>query len=365
MRVLFDCSIVRGEQGGIRTFARGLISSLAEFENVEGLIVAPAESASAWDGHGKVVATIEGAESTLKRAIWRERHLVKLAEANGASAIVIPAPEGLFRPGGVPVVNVVHDVGPLVAPGVYGRSRWAKYRLSLPIYAKSARVTVCDSGSTKDDFDRSFGAERFSDVRVIGMGHQFDRPGASVEGDLEQTFPFDRFALHVGAALPHKNLETVARAFAGPGVDGVDGLVFIGPNEGHAVETVMKVVSDLGVADRVKHLGYVQPGVLAAAYRQASVVVLPTLHEGFGIPILEALAQRKRIVASDIGVLREVGGQIPTYVTDPRDPDEWRRMIESSVAGAPPDAAACRQATARYSWREIASQWKQLLDEIA
>ncbi|MBJ7354163.1 MAG: glycosyltransferase family 4 protein [Thermoleophilaceae bacterium] len=364
MRVLFDCSIVRGEQGGIRTFARGLMSSLETFEGVDALIVAPAESARTWAGHGDLVATIDGAESTLKRAVWRERHLVKLAKAHQAAAIVIPAPEGLLRSSDVPVINVIHDVGPLVAPDVYGRSRWAKYRFSLPIYVKSARVTVCVSAATRHDLDRSIGARRFSDIRVIGQGHQFDRPGMSFEDNPEAVFPFDRFALHVGAALPHKNLETAARAFSGPGVAGLDGLVLIGPNEGDTVETVMNTVRVLGVADRVKHLGYVDPGVLAAAYRQARVLVLPTLHEGFGIPLIEALAQQKRIVASDLPVFREVGGEIPTYVSKPLDPDEWRRKIALSLASAPPDEEACKEAIARYSWKETADQWKRLLEEV-
>jgi alpha-1,3-rhamnosyl/mannosyltransferase len=219
-------------------------------------------------------------------------------------------------------------------------------------------VTV--SRTTADDLRRLFGASE-ARLRVIpnGIHAEFFKAGDEVADEaLRESLGVRRpYLLHVGNHKPHKNVEGVLKAYqilVRGGFDEAPPLVLAGGFDPGG-ELAQRAAA-MGLADRVRCLGHLELGELAALFRGASVFVYPTLYEGFGLPVLEAMACGVPVVAGDVAAIREVAGDGVLRV-NPRDVVELaaalRRLIEQ------PDlcgqlSARGRESASRYHWRQAA-----------
>jgi glycosyltransferase involved in cell wall biosynthesis len=155
--------------------------------------------------------------------------------------------------------------------------------------------------------------------------------------------------LCVAALRPHKNQELLLRAAAL--LDPDVAIVLVGHAEPYELQ-MRALARDLGLLDRVHFAGYVSPADLEGFWSLASCAAFPTLGEGFGLPVLEALARGVPVAASDIAVLREVGGELLHYF-DPHSPLDGARAIRLALADT--DARRLGPAHAgRFSWAAAA-----------
>lgn len=127
---------------------------------------------------------------------------------------------------------------------------------------------------------------------------------------------------------PRKNLKALFRAFAL--LDRSDLDLVVAGAKGWKTEGILELVSELGLDSRVHFLGYVEDAVVPALYQNSVAAVTPSLEEGFGMPILEAMQYGALVVSSDSPAQKEVGGDVPYYF-NPRDVDEMARAIESAL----------------------------------
>lgn len=327
MRMMLDATMVKPGQAGIRRYAMSLAPCLASLPDTELIVVVPATNSDDW-GAATVVRTGLSRQGPYARAAWRQANLPRLAAAHGVDALLVPAPEPI-RLSGIRQGIVVHDLGPLLAPGVYGRRRHLLYAATLRRSLQRADAVFTPSAATKLDVVRWAGPTG-TPVTVAGPELVPSPDTGNGSGETRGDF-----ALYVGALLPHKNVETVIDAFVS-GRRQPEGtpsrLVIVGPSYGPEVARAMARASG---SSAVEHRGFVSEDELDALYRSAAVVVLPSLFEGFGLPLLEALGRRAPVVASDIPALREVGGPDVTYVRDPMDPHAWRAAMVDAAGRAP------------------------------
>jgi glycosyltransferase involved in cell wall biosynthesis len=157
------------------------------------------------------------------------------------------------------------------------------------------------------------------------------------------------YLLHVGACTPRKNIELLLRVFSGarqrvPGLE----LVQIG---GPWTEIQRSYIEGEKLASHIQQRRSISRDELAGLYAGAAAVVVPSLAEGFGIPVVEALACGAPVVASDIPVLREVGFEGVRFCSL-ADLNEWTRAIEELCAtGARPSNETRDRVRARYTWQ--------------
>jgi glycosyltransferase involved in cell wall biosynthesis len=162
----------------------------------------------------------------------------------------------------------------------------------------------------------------------------------------ESTRPY---LLHVGSCIPRKNIELLLEIFAGvrqrdPRVE----LVQVG---GLWTDAHRSYLDSQKLGPYVVQKRGISRAELASLYAGASVVLVPSLAEGFGLPIIEALACGAPVIASDIPVLREVGFEGVRFCSL-RDVDEWVRGIEESrSAGTRPSLATRDRIRSRYTWQ--------------
>jgi glycosyltransferase involved in cell wall biosynthesis len=292
--------------------------------------------------------------------VWRERNLASLARSLRADVVLTPVPELPFRSLPVPSVIVVHDVGPLVAPAFYSLPKRLRYQAFLPRTCRQASAVVCVSQATLLGLHAATGIDP-DRCEVIGEGPQL------LDGTVPREAPDGPYFLYVGSLDPRKNVETLVGAFADGAATPRERLYIVGPIEGRPPAAFRRRLDALAAADRVRHLGYVTPDQLTALYRHASALVLPSVYEGFGLPVLEAMKAATPVVASDIPPLREVAGDAALYVSRPFDSACWREALLRVSEDATLRAELVRRghdAVQPFVWAEVGRRFSDLLHRV-
>ena len=364
LRVLLDATIVKPGLGGIRTYAVELTRHLSHRDDLELTVVAGMTEAFDEVPGVRLVEAPSATSGFAARLLWRERALGGIARAVGADVLATPVPEIPLRRFAVPSVVTIHDLSQILAPRYYGRAKYVRFLAGTSVVVRRATRIVCSSQATREALHGFFTVDA-DRVVVVEMGPQALRVGSS--GDDERHGSDRPYALYVGTLQPQKNVATVVRCLVDLDVD-LD-LVIVGPRSDREAQELRSVIAAAGVEHRVRFEGFVSTARLDGLYREATVVVLPSLIEGFGLPVLEAMAADVPVVVSDIRVLREVGGDAATYVPRPLDPASWAEVLARAVAEPAQrrDARvlAGHRRLAAYAWETIAARYAAVLSDAA
>ena len=303
-----------------------------------------------------------GLRGHFMRLIWVQTALRVRARAAGIEALLNMVPEAILG-SPIPQVTVVHDLLPLFFPAEYPRQQYY-FRSLVPRVLRSSRVLVADSESTRRDITQSYGMAP-DKVRVVYPGYDpdtysangSDRPLPSVEGS---------YLLYVGNLLPHKNLLSLLDALAILRRRYRARLIIRGDGQPAYARAVRERVETLGLGDLVSFQGYTAEGALRDLYAGAVCLVLPSLREGFGLPVLEAMACGTPVITSSSSSLPEVGGDAALRV-DPHDAidlaDAMYRVLTDAHLREDLRERGLKWVRA-FSWRRTAEQISRLLDEV-
>jgi glycosyltransferase involved in cell wall biosynthesis len=226
-----------------------------------------------------------------------------------------------------------------------------------PLSARRADRVVTISEAAREDIAATIGIERAKiDVTHLGVDTA-GRPQPVADGELRQRLGLSDapLILSVGAKRPHKNLlrliEALPRIASKP--DPV--LVLAGLATPHE-EELRAAAGRLGVGPRVRFLDFVEEPELEGLFASAACFVLPSLQEGFGLPVLEAMSRGVPVACSNTSSLPEVAGDA-ALTFDPEDVDAIAHAVERLLDDAQLRArltAAGREQAARFTWRATA-----------
>lgn len=284
-------------------------------------------------------------------------------------------PTVLFIPAHVvPLVHprsvvTIHDLGYLHEPDSHpARSRLA-LDWSTRWSVRVARRIIAVSAFTARDLERSHGADP-NRIRVVHHGVDpvvHPLPENAVAEVRTRFGLLDPFILSVGTVQPRKNYGRLAKAMDRVAAAGLPHRLVIVGKRGWLADRVESEIAASGCADRVIQLGYIDHADLAALYGAADLVCLPSLFEGFGMPLLEAMAHGVPTAVSNRTALPEVGGDA-TLIFDPTD---IRQLGETLVRGLTDHntrrrlrAAGTRRA-AQFTWERAARETLAVLHEAA
>jgi alpha-1,3-rhamnosyl/mannosyltransferase len=238
----------------------------------------------------------------------------------------------------VPYVVTMHDMSVYRCPEYHPLKTVAVHRSIIPAVARGARVIVTVSESARQDIIGALNVPE-DRVRVVheGIGRRFlgprcDRTIEEMRERYALQFPF---VLSVGTVEPRKNHCGLIRAFAQlvqqervP-----HHLVIVGPR-GWKETALLEVVRRCGVADRIHFLGYVPEMDLPALYHAADAFAFPSWYEGFGLPVLEALACGAPTLISHDPALCEVAGAGTTLIADPGSVEDMAAGLHRLLSDA-------------------------------
>jgi glycosyltransferase involved in cell wall biosynthesis len=341
-----------GKSGGPETYLRGLAPALvAEFPDTRFTIATSRRGAAALkrDGFADVIElpTDEGERFNRLRA--EEWLIPRLARREGWDLIHSLASICPVR-SKVPSVVTLHDVT-FFRQRTFGWSTTFAMQEIVKRGSRHAAALITATNASRDEICQVLGLD--PDEFVIAPHGAGRLPGVEPSPEQEVREKLDlvdkRVVLSVGAKRPHKNQIVLVRALTQLGADMV--LVLAGHEEPYDDE-LRAEAARLRVADRVRFPGYVSDADLEALWRLTGCMAFPTLGEGFGLPLVEALQRGVPVAASDIPVLREVGADAAEYF-DPNDPVDAAATITDAYDDPRLRADGPARA-AQFSWPDAA-----------
>lgn len=303
-----------------------------------------------------------GMRGHFMRLIWVQTMLRLHARVGGIGALLNTVPEAILG-SPIPQITVVHDLLPLFFPAEYPRQQYY-FRSLVPRVLRTSRAIVADSESTRRDIIQSYGIAP-EKIRVIYPG--YDPVAYSVgSADRPPGTAGESYLLYVGNLLPHKNLLGLLDALAILRRRHCARLIIRGDGHPAYARAVLERVETLGLRDVVTFQAYAEGGALRDLYARAACLVLPSLHEGFGLPVLEAMACGTPVITSTTSSLPEVGGDAAMLV-DPYDVIDLSDAMYRVLAdrGLREDLRERGLKWVRgFSWRRTAEEMSRLLDEV-
>lgn len=253
-------------------------------------------------------------------------------------------------------VATVHDLGPLIYEDISSLRFRDRVRRNLTALTRDAHLILADSEATRRDYlERyDFPPERVEVVH-LGVDEGFGRSMPETVGATLARHGLERgYVFYVGEISRRKNSRKMIEAFARceaaahlPLV--VAGAVSFGGDE------MLSVIGRLGVEDRVRLLGYVPQADLPPLYAGAGAFLFPTRYEGFGIPILEAMASGAAAVVGNRGSAPEVAGGHAVLV-EPDDPADIAAGLARALAASPAQREAARHHAMGFTWAACAEK---------
>jgi glycosyltransferase involved in cell wall biosynthesis len=350
-----------GGSGGPETYLRGLAPALHGARPEARITVATTRSGAealrrdGWDAWAGIRALPCEEGQRARRQLCEQLVLPALARRIGADLIHSLASVGPVRTPGTPHVITLHDVTFFRESTFSGVTTFGM-RQVVSRAARHADALIAVTQAARDEivYELDLDSTRFS---VVHHGATLPaRPPAAPEREVRERLRLGerRVVLCVAAKRPHKNQELLVRATARLPDDVV--VVLAGHPEPYDAE-LRSLARGLDVDGSVVFADYVPDGELEALWGMAGCAAFPTRAEGFGMPVLEALARGVPVACSDLAVLREIGGELPCFF-DPGDPADAASKVTRALA-LPHPLPGAHEWTARFSWDAAAAEtWR-------
>lgn len=364
MKVCLDIRVVTSRGTGVGCYARNLARELAGWgEGLELCLLAGRANLEAlgFDPAGaRIIPTRVAHESHPLGDVWENLVLPGRLARAGVEVLHGPAVLAPLKRAPFKKVVTIHDLVPLVCPETVPR-KYAMYmgRLLRGLARRADRI-ITDSEASRRDILRLLEAERERiSVTPLAAGPEFrpvDDP-AALEAVLRRYGIAGRFVLYLGNLEPRKNLLRLAAAFRRVRAELGEGLkLVIGGQEAWLVDRLKEGWQELGLGREVLFTGFVRPEDLPLLMNAATVFAFPSQYEGFGLPVLEALACGVPVITSNKSSLPEVAGDAALLV-DPSDvgaiAEAIKRVLTDEALAARLRRAGPRRA-AEFSWRRTA-----------
>jgi glycosyltransferase involved in cell wall biosynthesis len=279
------------------------------------------------------------------RLLWEQTVLPTAARRLGLDCLLNAGFTGPFLTR-CPCVTVIYDLQHKRHPEHFRwLDRWA-WNFFVDNSAKRSRLLLTISEATRADILEWY-KRKPEDVWLTPCG---------VEPEFfsiaEQRKDIEPFILCVSTLHPHKNIERLVRVFRRLADERPEFSLVLAGVKGYKTAAVEKLIAALGIADRVRITGWLPRLELYGLYRRAQAFVYPSTFEGFGLPVLEAMAAGVPLLCADIEPMRSITGDTAVLV-NPND-DEHMLLGLKKVLDEPANVDAARERARLYTWQRSA-----------
>jgi glycosyltransferase involved in cell wall biosynthesis len=369
--VLLDATAIPAEVGGVGRYVEELLARYDDDRRI--VVVAQAAAVDRLKSIAPgvtVVAAPARISSRPLRMLWEQFALPRLAKRLGATLIHSPHyTMPIFA--GLPVVVTLHDATFFSDPGVHSRGKRVFFRAWTRYSLKHAAVSIVPSAATRDELARYLPG---STTRVVVIHHgvdleQFHVPTPAERGAAAELVGAAHWIAFLGTLEPRKNVGSLVRAFGGLGDEVFERfpdlrLVLAGAKGWDT--SLASAIADSPRADRIVQAGYVPLEALTGILGGSVLVCYPSLGEGFGLPVLEAMACGASVLTTRRLALPEVGGDAARY----SEPDE--KSLAAAITALALDenerrtlSVLARERAETFSWNATADAHAEVFASVA
>jgi len=296
-KLLINLSVLFPQPTGISTYILNLLPYLKNLEPT--LLTTNSYPDFNCYSIPKGLAPDRGAKGHLKRLLWTQFRLSSIYRQLKANLLFSPLPEAPIN-SPCRFVVMVHDLIPLRFPS-FTSPLTHYFRYYVPQVLQQAKHIICNSQATAKDITEYYQipADKITSIPLAYDHHHF-RP-------IQDNKPEHPYFLYLGRPNPYKNLPRLIAAFAQLPPDLSDYRLWIaGSFDRRYTPNLQQQAQELAVSDRIKFLDYIPYDHLPKVITQATALVFPSLWEGFGLPVLEAMACGTPVITSNLSSLPEV-----------------------------------------------------------
>jgi len=366
LRVLVDARMMIGRFSGVGRYVTRLIDELAAQDGIEVAALCAAGGADAWlerDDVETIISSFTRADRPASRRVeWDALYLRQIVRDSGADVFHATWNTGIPALCPVAAVLTIHDLIPWRDPEAHFATRWQKscYRYAQRASARRAAKIITVSDFVRREVIRELSVDP-AKIRAVHNG--VDLPDSS---DLGDAVP-NRYLLYVGGKEPRKNLAGLFAAMQKYWEQHTDRVLLHLTGSADGLDPqAQRAFARLSCKDRVRFLGDVDDAELRRQYGSAQALITLSLDEGFGLPVLEAMAHGCPVIAAKRAALPEVVGQAGVLV----DPDDThavvsairRVMTDGDHRRVLIDRGRCQ--AERYTWRRTAERVRKVYEEV-
>jgi glycosyltransferase involved in cell wall biosynthesis len=359
MKVGIDVRILSYPITGIGRYTLEMCRALSDIKGVSLYLYSPSPI------NNNIVSGLESAtirthswNNVLLRQFWSETYLPLWAKKDDLDVFWGPSHRiPRFLSSRIARIVTIHDLVWKCAKETMHPTTYFLERFKMPTAVREADLIVVDSYSTKDAVIKEFVVKR-QNISVIPLA----------TGNIQNTLSFDSlkkygidkpYFLFVGTLEPRKNLANLLSAYAGLSISNKSKAMFIiAGGKGWGRVNLKEIITQLDLTENVKILGYVDDATLATLYSNAQFLVLPSLYEGFGLPLIEAMSYGTPVLTANNSSMPEVSGNAGLLV-DALDVESIANGLQEMITNNELRERLAKNAklnASRFSWDESAKK---------
>ena len=299
----------------------------------------------------------QGSAGHRRRLLWTQRSLPRIYRTSGADLLFSPVPEAPLWQGQRFVVTVHDFIARRFGKATAPLTLYTRYY--VPQVLQQARHVIANSAATAQDAIDFCGVSG-QKITVIPLAYDTDH-------FQDLALPVRPYFLYLGRHDPHKNVARIVAAFAQIARSTDCELWLAGTPDPRYTPQIKAQAQEYGIGDRIHHLDYVPYSGLPALINQATALVFPSLWEGFGLPVLEAMACGTPVLTSNLSSLPEVAGDAALLVNPYEVAEIASGMraiaMDSSMRQQLKQAGLAR--ANQFSWQQTGDETRRVLSHQA
>ena len=366
MRIAFIADALDFQYAGIHIYTREILKALVAIDTENEYIVVRGKSGDKIEGAEEIIIPVQPnipGHKRLRLFTNIPRSLVKA----GADVVVEPSHFGPFNlPKHIKRVTVLHDLTPFLSPDYHVFSSRLFHRLLMPRVLRRADHVLTVSEHTRRDMIARFPfTEKKSTAILLGRDELFvPKNDKSV---LEKYDIRQPYFLYVGTLEPRKNLNVLVDAYnTFRKKSGLNYQLVLVGKKGWKIDNLLEKIQQSPFQKDIILTGYVAREELPMLYTMSEIFVYPSLYEGFGLPVLEAMSCGARVITSKVSSLPEVGGDAAMYF-DPNSPEQLANLMLQLAFDTPLLKILSEKSLAQaqqFSWEKTAKKTLTVLTAL-
>ncbi|HKK88955.1 MAG TPA: glycosyltransferase family 1 protein [Saprospiraceae bacterium] len=346
------------QKAGVHVYLRGLLDALYQIAQDKHILLIREKQADDYPGWKQIA--LPPSRHLMGRAKRIFIDLPTTIGSWGANIVFEPAHFGPFRLAPhIRRVTFIHDLTPLLFPQYHPLHSALLQKWFLPGIVRKADLLLCNSQHTKKDIQKHWPSVG-SKTKIIYPGlDPFWRIPAQKESSGTP------FILAVGTLEPRKNLGVLIQAFEKLKAKGWPGKLVLTGAQGWKKKMWSKYLDRSPVKKDITQTGYVSREELRGLYSQCALFVYPSKYEGFGLPIIEALAAGAQVICSSSSSLPEAGGNCARYFNPERVQDLYIQLKESLEKEHICSDAALGKHLEQFDWNRSAEKFLTLMQNLS